>query len=93
MAMNAFKSRESYEYFTIQMDGFVICKSGLIMTHWYSMYSQAYPMILAHAALDIDERMACPLCGMIKSVNTRHFYFTLEVQCRKSMLLLSYNKM
>ena len=71
----------------------MICKSGLIMTHWYSMYSQAYPMILAHAALDIDERMACPLCGMIKSVNTRHFYFTLEVQCHKSMLLLSYNKM
>ena len=37
---------------TLQMDGFVICKSGLIMTHWYNIYSQAYPMILPQSALD-----------------------------------------
>ena len=27
---------------TLQMDGFVICKHGLIMTHWYTICSQAY---------------------------------------------------
>ncbi len=42
MAMGAFKSRESYKYFA---DGQVrVCKRGLNLAHWYTIYSQAYPM-------------------------------------------------
>ena len=28
----------------LQMDRFVICKRGLNLAHWYTIYSQAYPM-------------------------------------------------
>ena len=74
------------------MDGFVICKSGLIMTHRCNIYSQAYPSILPHSALD-RQADGMPTMWIVKSVNAIHFYFTLEVQCHKTMLLLSYNKM
>ena len=44
MAINAFKNRESYKY-TLQLDGFVIRKRGVIMAKyikWYNICSQTY---------------------------------------------------
>ena len=44
MAINAFKNRESYKY-TLQLDGLVIRKRGVIMAKhikWYNICSQTY---------------------------------------------------
>ena len=42
MTMNTFKPGNHTS--TLQMDGFVICKHGLIMTHWYTICSQAHTL-------------------------------------------------